>query len=32
MENTASIYQDMAARTGGSVYIGVVGQIGRAHV
>ena len=27
MENTASIYQDMAARTGGSVYIGVVGPV-----
>ena len=27
MEKTASIYQDMAARTGGSVYIGVVGPV-----
>ncbi len=27
MEKTMSIYQDMAARTGGSVYIGVVGPV-----
>ena len=27
MEKTASMYQDMAARTGGSVYIGVVGPV-----
>ena len=27
MNQTASIYQDMAARTGSSIYIGVVGPV-----
>ena len=29
MKETTSIYQDMAQRTGGSVYIGVVGLCAR---
>ena len=27
MNRSTSIYQDMAARTGGSIYIGVVGPV-----
>ena len=27
MNQTATIYQDMAARTGGSIYVGVVGPV-----